>query len=477
MKRKLQPLIDSITIKPLVKLRILFNPRLIANLYIAIDAVIANRLRSLLTALGIIFGVAAVIAMLAIGNGAQQEILNQIKLVGVNNIVIKPIIEQKEEKINEKVGKKEKNRFSPGLTVRDVESMKAILPDLTQVSPEIILDTYVIRGGFRRSAKLVGIDPSYFTIYDFRILEGKPFNAEQLKIGAPVCIIGSALKSRFFPTENPVGKSMKVGMHWLTIIGVLNERVVSQASISKLGIRDFNMDVYTPLQSVLIRYRNRDLITAEALRLAAMRSQGMNFSSTANTGGTENEQEKKNYHQLDRLVLQVDKTEKLQATAEIISRLLKRRHYDVVDYEIEIPELLLKQQQRTNDIFNYVLGAIAGISLLVGGIGIMNIMLASVLERIKEIGLRLAIGAKKSDVVQQFLFEAVMISVSGGIIGVILGVAFAFIVSSFADIPTIISFASIALSFGVAAAVGLIFGIAPARRAASQDPIASLRYE
>ena len=460
-----------------MKLRILFNPRLIANLYIAIDAVIANRLRSLLTALGIIFGVAAVIAMLAIGNGAQQEILNQIKLVGVNNIVIKPIIEQKEEKINEKVGKKEKNRFSPGLTVRDVESMKAILPDLTQVSPEIILDTYVIRGGFRRSAKLVGIDPSYFTIYDFRILEGKPFNAEQLKIGAPVCIIGSALKSRFFPTENPVGKSMKVGMHWLTIIGVLNERVVSQASISKLGIRDFNMDVYTPLQSVLIRYRNRDLITAEALRLAAMRSQGMNFSSTANTGGTENEQEKKNYHQLDRLVLQVDKTEKLQATAEIISRLLKRRHYDVVDYEIEIPELLLKQQQRTNDIFNYVLGAIAGISLLVGGIGIMNIMLASVLERIKEIGLRLAIGAKKSDVVQQFLFEAVMISVSGGIIGVILGVAFAFIVSSFADIPTIISFASIALSFGVAAAVGLIFGIAPARRAASQDPIASLRYE
>jgi len=167
----------------------------------------------------------------------------------------------------------------------------------------------------------------------------------------------------------------------------------------------------------------------------------------------------------------------LANTAEIISRMLKRRHYDVVDYEIEIPELLLKQQQRTNDIFNYVLGAIAGISLLVGGIGIMNIMLASVLERIKEIGLRLAIGAKKSDVVQQFLFEAVMISVSGGIIGVALGVAFAFLVSSVAGIPTIISFSSIVLSFGVEATVGLIFGIAPARRAAQQDPIASLRYE
>lgn len=460
-----------------MKLNAFFDPRLVANLYIAIDAVIANRIRSLLTALGIIFGVAAVIAMLAIGNGAQQEILNQIKLVGVNNIVIKPIIEQKDEKINEKVGKKEKKKFSPGLTIRDVESIQSILPDLTQVSPEIILDTYVIRGGFRRSAKLVGVDPAYFTIYDFKILEGRQFSDEQIKLGAPVCIIGYALKSRFFPTEDPIGKTMKVGAHWLTIIGVLNERAISQSSISKLGIRDFNMDVYSPLQSILIRYRNRDLITAEALRLAAMRSQGMNFSNTNNSGSTENEQEKKNYHQLDRLVLQVEKTEKLQATAEIISRMLMRRHYEVVDFEIEIPELLLKQQQRTNDIFNYVLGAIAGISLLVGGIGIMNIMLASVLERIKEIGLRLAIGAKKSDVVQQFLFEAVMISVSGGIIGVVLGVFLAFLVSSFANIPTIITFSSIILSFGVAATVGLIFGIAPARRAASQNPIASLRYE
>lgn len=452
------------------------TPRLLANLFIAIDAVIANRIRSLLTALGIIFGVAAVIAMLAIGNGAQQEILNQIKLVGVNNIVIKPIIEQKDEKVNEKVGKKEKKKFSPGLTVRDVQSIKETIPTLTEVSPEIILDTYVIRNGFRRSAKLVGVDPAYFTIYDFQLSDGALFNEEQLKMGSPVCIIGSALKSRFFPKENPIGKTMKVGTHWLTIIGVLKERTVSQASISKLGIRDFNMDVYAPLQSVLIRYRNRDLITTESIRLAAMRSQGNSNGNAQNASG-ENEQEKKNYHQLDRLVLQVDQTQKLQATAEIVSRMLKRRHYDVVDYEIEIPELLLKQQQRTNDIFNYVLGAIAGISLLVGGIGIMNIMLASVLERIKEIGLRLAIGARKSDVVQQFLFEAVMISVSGGIIGVVLGVVFAYLVSSFANIPTIISFTSIVLSFGVAATVGLIFGIAPARKAAKQDPIASLRYE
>jgi putative ABC transport system permease protein len=450
--------------------------RLLANLYIAIDAVIANKIRSLLTALGIIFGVAAVIAMLAIGNGAQQEILNQIKLVGVNNIVIKPIVEQKEEKIEEKVGKKDKKKFSPGLTIRDVQGIQANIPDLERISPEIILDTYVIRNGLRRSAKLVGVEPTYFEIYDFQMQEGTMFRGEQLKTGAPICVIGHSIKTKFFPIENPIGKAIKVGPHWLTIVGVLRERAVSTSSISKLGIRDFNMDVYVPLQTSLIRYRNRDLITAEALRLAAQRSRGMGQDNNQNQTA-EAESEKKNYHQLDRLVIQVDETDRLQATADILSRLLKRRHYEVVDFEIEIPELLLKQQQRTNDIFNYVLGSIAGISLLVGGIGIMNIMLASVLERIKEIGLRLSIGAKKSDVTQQFLFEAVMISVSGGIIGVILGVTLAYVVSAFANIPTIISFSSIVLSFGVAATVGLIFGIAPARRAAKQDPILSLRYE
>jgi putative ABC transport system permease protein len=453
-----------------------FSPRLLANLSIAINAVIANKIRSLLTALGIIFGVAAVIAMLAIGNGAQQEILNQIKLVGVNNIVVKPIIEQKEERLEDKGNKNEKKKFSPGLTVRDVNNIKAAIPGLIKISPEIILNTNIIRSGIRRSAKLVGVEPSYFEIYDFQLFEGQMFNQEQMKFGAPVCIIGSGVKSRFFPTENAIGKSIKVGPHWLTIVGVMRERLISQTSISKLGIRDFNMDVYAPLQSMLIRYENRDLITTEAIRLAAMRSRGMIFSSGSNTS-EESELDKKNYHQLDRLVIQVDETSKLQPTAEILSRMLTRKHYSVVDFEIEIPEMLLKQQQRTNDIFNYVLGAIAGISLLVGGIGIMNIMLASVLERIKEIGLRLAMGATKTDIVQQFLLEAVMISVSGGLIGVILGVAMAYIVSAVAGIPTIISFTSIIISFGVAATIGLIFGIAPARKAASQDPIASLRYE
>src|SRR6185436_13753305 len=241
-------------------------------------------------------------------------------------------------------------------------------------------ETNLIKNGIRRSAKLVGVEPVYFQIFNFELAEGTIFNTEQLRTGAPVCIIGHSIKSKFFPTENPIGKTLKVGIHWLTIIGVMKERFVSKSSISKLGIRDFNMDVYTPLLTVLIRYKNRDLITQTAIQKAT-RQQNLN-----NAFGNNNNDGQKapavNYHQLDRLVIQVDNTSLLTSSAEILSRLLKRKHYDVVDYEIEIPELLLKQQQRTNDIFNYVLGAIAGISLLVGGIGIMNIMLASVLERI-----------------------------------------------------------------------------------------------
>jgi putative ABC transport system permease protein len=444
--------------------------KILANLNIAFEAVVANRTRSFLTALGIIFGVAAVIAMLAIGNGAQQEILNQIKLVGVNNIVIEPVVEQTEENLQqESSGKKEKRKFSPGLTLADAESIKEIIPGIEAVSPEIILETYVIRNGIRRSAKLVGVLPAYFNLSAFELNEGEMFIEEHLKIGSRVCIIGKSVKARFFPNTNPVGKMIKVGPHWLQVIGVLKERVYSQKSLDNLGLRDFNMDIYTPVQTVLVNYKNRASLTQAQLKKA-------NANNGNNEGNSQN-QTSQNYHQIDKLTVQVTESESLNATAEIISRMLKRRHYDKVDFEVTIPELLLKQQQKTKNIFNIVLGAIAGISLLVGGIGIMNIMLASVMERIKEIGLRLSLGAKKSDVVLQFLLEAVMISISGGIIGVILGIVFAYLVASFAEIPTIVSGVSIVISFGVAATVGLIFGIAPARKAANQDPITSLRYE
>jgi putative ABC transport system permease protein len=439
--------------------------RFLSNFSISLEAVLANKLRSFLTALGIIFGVSAVIAMVAIGSGAQQEIMDQIKLVGVNNIVIKPIVEQEEGKIEENTSTESgKKNLSTGLTIYDANSIEKIIPGIDRIAPEIIIDTYVTRNAFRRSAKLVGINNMYFDISGFELDQGKFFNDEHLKYGRAVCVIGNSIKSRFFSEEDPIGKKIKVGDHWLKVIGVLKERYISKKFISNLGIRDYNMDVYTPINTVLIRYENRILVTEAKIKL---------FNRTS----PEEREEFPNYHQLDKLTLQVKETNQLNGIAQVLSKMLKRKHNDIVDYEISIPELLLKQQQRTKSVFNFVLGAIAAISLLVGGIGIMNIMLASVLERIKEIGIRKAIGAKKKDIAFQFIMEAILISFSGGIVGVIFGIVIAYVISNLADIPTIISGFSIILSFGVAVSIGIIFGYAPARKAAAQDPILSLRYE
>jgi putative ABC transport system permease protein len=445
------------------------------NFAIALEAILANKVRSLLTALGIIFGVAAVIAMLGIGAGAQQEILEQIKLVGVNNIVVTPIIEQTEEEVDseENVATASKKQFSTGLTMLDVESIQQIIPGISTISPEIILDKYIIKNGLRRSAKLVGVNTSYFSVSNFTLGYGNMFTPQQMENGDPVCIIGKSIEDKFFSEEDPLGKMIKVGNQWLKVIGVLNRRLISDENINRLGIRDYNMDVYVPINTMLIRYRDRALITKSMIQAANSR-----FISGNDTETTSEEfQESKNYHQLDRMVIRAEETESLSKIADVVARMLERRHSGVVDYQVAIPELLIKQQQRTNEIFNFVLGALAGISLLVGGIGIMNIMLASVMERIKEIGLRLAVGAKKADIIWQFLFEAMLISIAGGLIGIFLGMLIAVGISNIAEIPTVITASSILLSFGVAATVGLIFGIAPARKAANQDPITSLRYE
>ncbi|WPP52199.1 ABC transporter permease [Catalinimonas niigatensis] len=445
------------------------------NFSIALEAILANKLRSLLTALGIIFGVAAVIAMLGIGAGAQEEILEQIKLVGVNNIIVKPIVEQTEEEVGEVSPASKKPKFSPGLTIKDVESLKNIIPGINSVSPEIIMDKYIIKNGIRRSAKLVGVEDSYFNVANFNLGYGEMFTRDQMEQGDPVCIIGKSIEDKFFSDEEPLGKMIKVGNQWLQIVGVLDRRLITDENINRLGIRDYNMDVYVPINTMLIRYRDRSLITKTMIEAA--NSQMVLSSNDGEETSDEEFQERRNYHQLDRMVISVSESESLNKVAEVLSRMLERRHFGVIDYEIEIPELLIKQQQRTNQIFNVVLGALAGISLLVGGIGIMNIMLASVMERIKEIGLRLAVGAQKADIIWQFLFEAMLISIAGGLIGVVLGILIAIGISNIAEIPTVITLSSILLSFGVAATVGLIFGIAPARKAANQDPITSLRYE
>lgn len=446
--------------------------RILFNLSIAWEAILANKLRSFLTALGIIFGVSAVIAMLAIGNGAQQEILEQIKLVGVNNIVIKSIIPKENEEESQDLSgsdNKNKNNFSLGLTLADAESVRKNVPTVALVSPEIIIERNIIKDNLQRSAKVIGVEPSFFEMYNFKLSSGAMFSQNHLEYGKQVCIIGTGISTKFFSGENPIGKRIKCGKNWLKIIGVLESKSISESTgTSDLGIRDYNMDIYTPIKTILMRYKNRTLVTQAAIQKAIEDSDEEEDKSNKKTV---------NYHQLDRLVVQVKETETLSQTADIISRMLNRRHFEEVDFEITIPELLLKQQQRTKDIFNWVLFIIAAISLLVGGIGIMNIMLASVLERIKEIGLRLSIGAKKVDIILQFMLEAVLISVSGGIIGIILGVSMSYSIANFAEIPTIISLNSILISFLVSVFVGLIFGVFPARRAAQQDPITSLRYE
>jgi putative ABC transport system permease protein len=437
--------------------------KLVSNFSIAIEAVLSHKLRSLLTTLGIIFGVAAVIAMMAIGNGAQEEILDQLKLVGVNNIVVTPLVEQSEESLEETANNNEgtDKLISPGLTLSDAHSINSIIPGVNIVSPEIEIETTIIKDARRRSAKLVGVENSYFAISNFELQEGKLFNANHHEMGESVCVIGKGIKTKFFSQENPIGKNLKVGNQWLRVIGVLKERYVSEKSISNLGIRDYNMDVYIPIKTVLGRYKNRSLVNQYLLQ----------------RNRWDDEKKKENYHQLDRLVIQVENTESLNGITQVINKMLKRRHRETVDYEITIPELLLKQQQRTKSIFNFVLGAIAGISLVVGGIGIMNIMLASVLERIKEIGLRQSLGATRLDIIFQFMIEAVTISITGGLAGILLGITLTYAVSILADIPTVISIFSIFLSFFVAAGIGIIFGITPARKASMQDPISSLRYE
>ncbi len=450
--------------------------RYLHDINIAIESILANKLKSILTALGIIFGVAAVISMLAIGKGAQQEILDQIKMVGVNNIIINSIFEEpnEDESSSTQTEKKEKRKFSPGLTLADADAIKKIIPSVQKISPEISLNSFVQFEGLRMPAKIVGVSNDYFTLYNLPLEQGAFFSDYMEEHGIPVCIIGANIQAKFFSKVNPIGQYIKFGHIWLKVIGVIQKSNLKVTGFENTGINVYNDNVYLPAKTLLLRYQNRALVN---LRRMSGTTSFRGFGFMIRFGGSTQSQTPKNYHQIDRIIAQVKETEDITSTSEILSRMMLRRHSGIKDYEITVPELLLKQQQRTKDIFNIVLGAIASISLIVGGIGIMNIMFASVMERIKEIGTRLAIGAKKADIVAQFLSEAVLISVSGGFIGVILGIILSKLITHFAGILTIISPLSVLVAFGVSAAVGIIFGLSPAKRAAEKDPIESLRYE
>ncbi len=446
---------------------------------IALEAVFANRFRSILTALGIIFGVAAVIAMMAIGNGAQKEILDQIKLVGVNNIIITPVVQTGggSSGSDEDQGKSKTEKYSPGLTLKDARSFKEILPTVAQVSPEVTYETFIVKDGIRTDATLSGVTPDFFEVFNLDLVKGSMFSDQQMEHGSSVCIIGPKIASKFFPQEDPIGKYLKCGTLWLKVIGVLESINVLTGSEENLGISDYNVNIYAPIQTILLRFKDRSSVTEASIRGGGegVVVFGGDFAASFSTssGGDESS----NYHQIDKITVQVKESEQLTSTVKVIRQMLLRRHQGVEDFEIKIPELLLKQEQRTKDIFNIVLGAIASISLIVGGIGIMNIMLASVMERIREIGVRMATGARKRDIVFQFLAEATFISITGGLLGIILGIALSKIIMQATDILTIVSPGSILVSFGVSVAVGIIFGYMPAKRASEQDPVESLRHD
>ncbi|HKC41458.1 MAG TPA: ABC transporter permease [Gemmatimonadales bacterium] len=440
----------------------------------AVEAVRHNKLRASLTSLGILFGVASVIAMLAIGKGAEREILEQMRLLGSNNVMITPLVEQHEGPADEQPDKKV-TKFSPGLTYADAQAIARVVPGVEVTSAEVVLNTSLTREGRRRTGKLVGVDTTYFRLTNLALAAGASFTPQQVERGLPIAIIGHGVRTRFFTTEDPIGRPLKVGETWVTVVGVLQDRRLTQQATQRLGIRDANMDVYVPVRTVLLRYRNRAQLTQRDIEQAARE-----VTVTTQDAAQESEQqreERTNRNQLDRIIVRVTESRYVSPVADVLQRMLARRHNTVIDFEITIPEMLLRQEQRTKTIFNVVLGAIASISLVVGGIGIMNIMLASVLERIREIGVRRAMGATQKDILFQFLSEAVLISVAGGVAGILVGAGLSMGIEKFAGITTIVSSLSVFVAFGVSFTVGLAFGIVPAYRAARQDPVVCLRYE
>ena len=454
-----------------MKIRAYYN-RYSYNVLIAVEAIFANKVKSLLTALGIIFGVAAVISMLAIGNGAEQEILEQIKLVGVNNIIVTPILQADQASSNDaKSGAAtegnqlagSKKKFSKGLTLMDAESIKQIIPTVQDVCPIITFNYTAILNDISSPIKLDGTDNTYFNLFDIKLESGTLFHQQHINEGNPVCIIGNNIKHVFFNQQSPIGKYIKCGQIWLMVIGVIEKRSFAGTGSGTMAISSTDNSIVIPVKTMLLRFRNRALIRSDEVKQASLASNSATPPKIEDT------------NQLDKIIIRVRETLQLTATAKIAGNMLMRKHNDIRDFEISIPELLLKQQQKTKNIFNIVLGAIAGISLIVGGIGIMNIMLASVMERIREIGTRQAIGASRKDIVFQFLSESTLISVAGGIIGIILGVVLSKIIQTMFDIKTIISVFSIFISFGVSVFIGIIFGYLPAKKAAEKDPVESLR--
>ena len=406
------------------------------NIRIGFEGIAAHKMRSILTMLGIIFGVGAVVAMLSIGEGARLEALKQIEMMGVNNIIIQDAELEGKELIEARAS------YSPGLTVSDAAAVEKMIPAVAAAIPLRKDEVEVIYASETMKINLVGVTPDYLRAHNLNLKNGYFPDETDGLLNRKVCAIGSGVKRNLFPFSDVVGKDLKIKDMWFTIVGEMAGKDLSVKNLGGYQVRDFNEDVLVPID-VLRRYFDRSEIASP----------------------------------LDQIIVRIDPETDIRAVANVIERLLLRRHHDQHDFKVIIPEELLRQSQSTQRIFNIVMGAIAGISLLVGGIGIMNIMLSSVLERTREIGVRRAIGARKNEILGQFLTEAVTLSFTGGIVGIVVGIILAKVITFYAGWVTIVSFVSVILAFGVAAAVGLVFGIYPAKRAANLHPIEALRYE
>jgi len=404
---------------------------------ISIEGLKVHKLRSTLTMLGIIFGVAAVIAMLSIGEGAKREALEKFKLLGVNNIIVR------DKKLSDKELEEVRAKFSQGLSLKDSDAIAEIVPTVETVSPQAEIEVEAKYEDKSSKVTLVGITPKFKSILNYETDNGEFLNEDHYNRELRVCVLGADVAKNLFPVENPLGKKIKIEDQWFEVIGTMGTKTLFTETIGELAARNLNQDIYIPLSSFLRRFVKKNQLAS----------------------------------QIDQLTVKIRNSEELIKSADVIRHILNRRHYNNVDFNIVIPYELLKQEEKERRIYNIVLGSIAAISLLVGGIGIMNIMLATVLERTREIGIRRALGARQKEILTQFLIEAVGLSLIGGVIGIIVGITLSLIVSSIADFSTVVTPISVLISFFVSAAVGIIFGTFPARNAANINPVDALRYE
>ena len=397
----------------------------------------SHKLRTFLTMLGMIFGVGAVISMLSIGEGAKKEALEIIELMGSKNIIIQNLEYEKDKlkTIREK---------SPGLSLKDFLALGDGVPYIQHLSPQKQVKADFIRSLDAKSenARIIGTDVRYPLTLNLLVDKGRFFdeydNAHQINI----CVIGHKVKRDLFAFKNPLGQRIKVNDEWFEVIGTILKKGKAKGEIEGIEIESISNDIYIPINTALKKF---ELDEFEP--------------------------------QLSEIAVTMDDPGYIRDAAVYIDRLLFRLHRETKDYKIIVPEELLQQTQETQRIFNIAMGFIAGISLLVGGIGIMNIMLASILERTREIGIRRAVGARQVDILGQFVAEAIFISLVGGLIGIGAGFGISKVVALYTHWRTLISLLSIAISFGISVSVGLIFGIYPAYTASSLHPIEALRYE